>query len=336
MNLYGTVLILGLAGRLGGPTPRPGPADLGARATGSLRAGVVVDKVPWPDSAPGTRCTRSSGRRRRPARRGPRHDAGSPEVVAGLLGGGFSLTAHRAKASTHAWSTRRPNRQRRPVVAEDGLVAGMSPSLWRSRWPPVSWPPWSRSGRSPSPGPVPRNPPPPTSVAGPPAPRRGESSRSVRRASRGSSGRAASGRPGGSSPLRRSGWPTSAGGPTRGSDRPVGCARWRSDRGRGSRRGRARAPVGPARAPGRVAGVDGDPPCGVGPGAGGIRARVPAGSRWSSTRSTRWVEGRRAARGVGSSSSSRHGAARCVARDVGVGGRGDLGRARRAGRWAGG
>ena len=54
-------------------------------------------------------------------------DAGSPEVIAALLGGGFSLTAHGAKASTRALANTSPE----PVsnislsLAEDGVVAAM-------------------------------------------------------------------------------------------------------------------------------------------------------------------------------------------------------------------
>ncbi|MGN6693504.1 MAG: DUF4126 domain-containing protein [Aquihabitans sp.] len=129
LNLYGTVLLLGLAGRFGW-------ADVpsGLQETWVLvAAGVlyvlefVVDKIPWADSAWDSVHTVI-----RPIGGGLlgamfAAEGGDSEVVAALLGGGFSLTAHGAKASTRAMANTSPE----PVsnialsVAEDGVVAGM-------------------------------------------------------------------------------------------------------------------------------------------------------------------------------------------------------------------
>jgi hypothetical protein len=129
LNLYGTVLLLGLAGRFGWadvPTELQEPWVL-------IVAGVlyvlefVVDKVPWADSAWDSVHTVI-----RPIGGGLigalfAADAGDPEVVAALLGGGFSLTAHGAKASTRALANTSPEPVSNVVlsVAEDGVVAGM-------------------------------------------------------------------------------------------------------------------------------------------------------------------------------------------------------------------
>ena len=130
LNLYGTVLLLGLAGRFGwADTPPELQHTWVLVLMGVLYAlEFVVDKVPWADSAPGTRCTRSSVRSAAGSSvRCSPTTPGSPEVVAALVGGGFSLTAHGAKASTRALANTSPE----PVsnitlsFAEDGVVAGM-------------------------------------------------------------------------------------------------------------------------------------------------------------------------------------------------------------------
>ena len=130
LNLYGTVLLLGLAGRFGWADV---PTDL-QQTWVLVAAGVlyvlefVVDKIPWADSAWDSVHTVI-----RPVGGGivgamfAAHDGGDAEVVAALLGGGFSLTAHGAKASTRAMANTSPE----PVsnialsFAEDGVVAGM-------------------------------------------------------------------------------------------------------------------------------------------------------------------------------------------------------------------
>jgi len=129
LNLYGTALILGLAGRLGWAE---NPAQLQSTwflvLVGVLYAvEFVVDKVPWLDSAWDAVHTviRPVGG----ALLGVAlaHDAGSSEVLAGLVAGGFSLTAHGAKASTRATANLSPE----PVsnvalsIGEDGVVAGL-------------------------------------------------------------------------------------------------------------------------------------------------------------------------------------------------------------------
>jgi hypothetical protein len=55
------------------------------------------------------------------------HDAGSSEVLAGLVSGGFSLTAHGAKASTRATANLSPEPVSNVVLSlgEDGVVAGL-------------------------------------------------------------------------------------------------------------------------------------------------------------------------------------------------------------------
>ena len=129
LNLYGTALLLGLAGRLGWAET---PSQL--QSTGVLVAlGVlyalefVVDKVPWLDSAWDAVHTviRPIGG----ALLGGliAHEAGDPEVLAALLGGGFSLSAHAAKASTRAAVNTSPEPVSNVVlsVTEDGIVAGM-------------------------------------------------------------------------------------------------------------------------------------------------------------------------------------------------------------------
>jgi hypothetical protein len=129
LNLYGTALLLGLAGRFGwAETPPQLQQPWVLVVLGVLYAlEFVVDKVPWADSAWDAVHTviRPIGG----ALLGGMiaHEAGDPEVIAALLGGGFSLSAHAAKASTRAAVNTSPE----PVsnvalsVAEDGVVAGM-------------------------------------------------------------------------------------------------------------------------------------------------------------------------------------------------------------------
>lgn len=129
LNLYGTALLIGLAGRLGWadtPEAMQGTAVLAVLGVLFL-VEFVVDKVPWLDSAWDVAHTviRPLGG----ALLGGflAHDAGSSEVLAALLSGTFSLTAHSAKASTRAVANTSPE----PVsnvalsLGEDGLVAGM-------------------------------------------------------------------------------------------------------------------------------------------------------------------------------------------------------------------
>ncbi len=129
LNLYGTVLLLGLAGRFGWadtPSEIQEPWVLAAMAVLYV-VEFVVDKVPWADSLWDSAHTVI-----RPIGGGLLGamfavDGGGSEVVAALLGGGFSLTAHGAKASTRALANTSPE----PVsnvslsFAEDGVVAGM-------------------------------------------------------------------------------------------------------------------------------------------------------------------------------------------------------------------
>jgi hypothetical protein len=129
LNLYGTALLLGLAGRFGwAETPDQLQHTWVLVLMGVLYVlEFVVDKVPWADSAWDSVHTVI-----RPIGGGLigawfAADAGDPEVVAALLGGGFSLSAHGAKASTRAMANTSPE----PVsnislsLAEDGVVAAM-------------------------------------------------------------------------------------------------------------------------------------------------------------------------------------------------------------------
>jgi hypothetical protein len=129
LNLYGTVLLLGLAGRWGwADTPPEIQHTWVLVLMGVLYAlEFVVDKVPWADSAWDSVHTVI-----RPLGGGLlgamfASDAGSPEVVAALVGGGVSLTAHGAKASTRALANTSPEPVSNVTLsfAEDGVVAGM-------------------------------------------------------------------------------------------------------------------------------------------------------------------------------------------------------------------
>ena len=129
LNLYGTALLLGLAGRFGWadtPEQLQRPGVLAVLAVLYVLE-FVVDKVPWLDTAwDGVHTVvRPLGG----ALLGGllAHESGDPEVLAALLAGGFSLSAHAAKASTRAAVNTSPE----PVsnvalsVAEDGIVAVM-------------------------------------------------------------------------------------------------------------------------------------------------------------------------------------------------------------------
>lgn len=129
LNLYGTALILGLAGRLGWADT---PAQLQSTWFLVLVAALyavefVVDKVPWLDSA--WDAVHTVVRPVGGALLGVAlaHDAGSSEVVAGLVSGGFSLTAHGAKASARATANLSPEPVSNVVLSlgEDGVVAGL-------------------------------------------------------------------------------------------------------------------------------------------------------------------------------------------------------------------
>ena len=129
LNLYGTALLLGLAGRFDWadtPEELQRPWVLGVLAV-LYAVEFVVDKVPWLDSvwdAVHTVIRPIGGALLGVSLVG---DAGSSEALAALLGGGFSLSAHSAKASTRAAINTSPE----PVTnvaasfAEDGIVAGM-------------------------------------------------------------------------------------------------------------------------------------------------------------------------------------------------------------------
>lgn len=129
LNLYGTVLLLGLAGRFGWAETPAGLQRPGVIAAAGLLFVLefIIDKVPWLDSAWDAAHTviRPIGG----ALLGGflAHDAGSSEVMAAMLSGTFSLTAHGAKASTRAVANTSPEPVSNLVlsVGEDGIVAVM-------------------------------------------------------------------------------------------------------------------------------------------------------------------------------------------------------------------
>ena len=129
INLYGTVFLLGLANRLDWASTPPALGETWVLVLSGLLYAVefVVDKIPWLDSlwdAIHTAIRPIGG-----AIVGAviARDIGEPEALSALLGGGFSLTAHSAKASTRAAVNLSPE----PFtniglsVVEDGAVAGM-------------------------------------------------------------------------------------------------------------------------------------------------------------------------------------------------------------------
>lgn len=129
LNLYGTALLLGLAGRLGWAETPPELQHTWVLAVLGVLYAVefVVDKVPWLDSAWDAIHTvvRPLGGALLGA--AVAHDAGSSEVLAGLVGGGFSLTAHGAKATTRATVNTSPEPFSNVALSlgEDGVVAGL-------------------------------------------------------------------------------------------------------------------------------------------------------------------------------------------------------------------
>ena len=129
LNLYGTALLLGLAGRFGwADTPEQLQHGWVLGLLGVLYVvEFVVDKVPWLDSAWDAAHTVI-----RPLGGGALSvllagDGGSNEVLAGLLGGGFALTAHGAKASTRALVNTSPEPFSNVALSlgEDGVVGAM-------------------------------------------------------------------------------------------------------------------------------------------------------------------------------------------------------------------
>lgn len=129
LNLYATALILGLAGRFGWAETPPQLQHTWVLAVlGVLYLlEFVVDKVPWADSAWDTVHTVIRPVGGALLGMALAHEAGSPELAAALVGGGFSLTAHGAKASTRAAVNVSPEPVSNIVlsVSEDGVVAGM-------------------------------------------------------------------------------------------------------------------------------------------------------------------------------------------------------------------
>lgn len=129
LNLYGTALLLGLAGRLGWTdTPeqlQSTPVLVVAAVLYALE--FVVDKIPWVDTA--WDAVHTAIRPVGGALLGLAlaHDAGSAEVAGALVGGGFSLTAHAAKATTRAVVNTSPEPFSNIVLSlgEDGVMAAM-------------------------------------------------------------------------------------------------------------------------------------------------------------------------------------------------------------------
>lgn len=129
VNLYGTALILGLAGRFGWAETPVGLQRTSVLVVLGLLYALefVVDKVPWLDSAWDAVHTviRPVGGTLLGVALA--HDAGSSEVLAGLIGGGFSLTAHGAKATTRATVNTSPEPFSNIALSlgEDGVVAAL-------------------------------------------------------------------------------------------------------------------------------------------------------------------------------------------------------------------
>ena len=130
LNVYGTALLLGLAGRLGWaetPEQLQRPWVL-AVLTVLYLLEFVVDKIPWADSAWDAVHTvvRPVGGALLGV--GLAHTGGDTSpLLAGLVGGGFALTGHAAKASTRAAANASPEPVSNIVLsfAEDGIVAAM-------------------------------------------------------------------------------------------------------------------------------------------------------------------------------------------------------------------
>ena len=129
LNLYGTALLLGLAGRFDwADTPEELQEPWVLAVLGVLYAvEFVVDKVPWLDSAWDVLHTAIRPLGGALLAASLAQDAGSAESVAALLGGTFALTAHGAKASTRAAINTSPEPFSNVIASltEDGIVAGM-------------------------------------------------------------------------------------------------------------------------------------------------------------------------------------------------------------------
>lgn len=129
INLYATTFLLGLAGRLDwADTPSALQHTWLLVVTGFMYVvEFVVDKVPLLDSAWDLLHTAIRPIGGALIGGALATDAGSSEVIAALLGGGFSLSAHSAKASTRAAVNLSPE----PFtniglsIFEDGIVAGL-------------------------------------------------------------------------------------------------------------------------------------------------------------------------------------------------------------------
>jgi hypothetical protein len=129
LNLWGTALLLGLAGRLGwAETPAELQQTWVLVVLGALYAvEFVIDKVPWLDSAWDVANTAIRPLGGALLAAALAQDAGSTESVAALLGGTFALTAHGAKASTRAAINTSPEPFSNVLASltEDGIVAAM-------------------------------------------------------------------------------------------------------------------------------------------------------------------------------------------------------------------
>jgi hypothetical protein len=129
LNLYGTALLLGLAGRFGWAETPPELQRTWVLAVLAVLYALefVVDKIPWADSAWDAIHTpiRPLGGALLGA--AIAHQNGDPEALAAVVSGAFSLSAHAAKASTRAAVNTSPEPVSNVVlsVAEDGVVAGM-------------------------------------------------------------------------------------------------------------------------------------------------------------------------------------------------------------------
>jgi len=129
LNVYGTALLLGLAGRFEwADTPTRLQESWVLAVLGIMYAfEFVVDKIPYLDSA--WDAVHTAIRPIGGALLGGAlaHDAGSSEVIGALFSGTFALSAHGAKATSRVLINTSPE----PVtnvaasLGEDGLVAGM-------------------------------------------------------------------------------------------------------------------------------------------------------------------------------------------------------------------
>lgn len=129
LNLWGTALLLGLAGRLDwADTPEQLQQTWVLAVLGALYAvEFVIDKIPWLDSAWDVANTAIRPLGGALLAAALAQDAGSTESVAALLGGTFALTAHSAKASTRAAINTSPEPFSNVLASltEDGIVAAM-------------------------------------------------------------------------------------------------------------------------------------------------------------------------------------------------------------------